>query len=154
MKQSVRMEELLPIMEEQLNQGVKVAFTPYGISMRPMLEHGRDQVYLEKVTKETVRRRDVVFYRTPGGQFVLHRIVKLTPDVFVTRGDHHCYNDMPQHYETLIGRVCRFERKGSQHQVHDLSYRTYVTFWLGTYPVRWLFHKCGHGLKLLIQRIV
>ena len=41
-----RLEQLLPIIEEQLQNGQSVRFTTNGTSMLPMLRDGKDQVLL------------------------------------------------------------------------------------------------------------
>ncbi len=151
MKQKIAMEDIMPLIREQLMQNGQVAFSPAGISMRPMLEGGRDTVYLERIVPEQLRKWDVILYRTPEGQYVLHRLIKKTESSFTTRGDHHFYSDRPQTFDTLIGRIYRFERNGKPHSVQDLSYRCYVWFWMMSYiprkGIRCIGCRCRKLLK-------
>ena len=71
--------ELLPIIDQKLKDGGKVSFTPYGISMMPLLFPGRDSVTIE-TPKRDLRKNDIVFYRRKNGQFVLHRVESVKKD--------------------------------------------------------------------------
>ncbi len=130
------MYDLMPLFKEQLENGKKVQFAPSGISMRPMLDDKVDQVYLEKATKENVRKKDVVLFQSDNGAYILHRIIKLDEQGFVTRGDHNYYNDKKQSYDKLIGKLYQFQHKGKKHSVCGLSYKMYVLIWLGSYLPR------------------
>lgn len=130
------MDDLMPLFKEQLENGKKVQFAPSGISMRPMLDDKVDQVYLKKATKENVRKKDVVLFQSDNGAYILHRIIKLDEQGFVTRGDHNYYNDKKQSYDKLIGKLYQFEHKGKKHSVCDLSYKMYVLIWLSSYLPR------------------
>ena len=44
-KMRVDMAEILPIVEEQLQAGKEVCFSPNGISMLPFIEPGKDSVF-------------------------------------------------------------------------------------------------------------
>lgn len=141
MKRQVRMEDLMPIFREQLEIGRKVQFVPSGISMRPMLDNKMDQAYLEKATRENVKKWDVVLFQNDNGAYIMHRVVKLDDDGFVTRGDNNYYNDKKQSYDALIGRLYQFEHKEKSYSVTALSYRLYVTMWMVSYLIRKLIVK-------------
>ena len=55
--------------------------------MYPMLRHRRDTVVIKSIDGE-ISKNDVVVYRVKSGKLVLHRVLKITPDVFVIRGDN------------------------------------------------------------------
>ena len=48
-EKQTRVEELLPLILEQLAAGQTVKFAPYGVSMLPMLRQGVDTVVLSPV---------------------------------------------------------------------------------------------------------
>jgi len=132
-KRQVKLDDLMPVFREQLEQNGKVAFTPAGTSMRPMLDHRKDEVYLVKVDKNSVKKWDVVLYQTEQGAYVMHRVIKLDSNGFITRGDNIYYNDAVQTYDRLIGKVFQFIHKGKQHSVTDFSYQCYTVFWVVSY---------------------
>ncbi len=135
------MDDLMPIFREQLENGRKVQFAPSGISMRPMLDNRVDQAYLEKATKDNVKKWDVVLFQSDNGAYVMHRVIRLDDEGFVTRGDNNYYNDKKQLYDTLIGRVYQFVHKGKMHSVDETSYKMYVVFWIVSYLPRKLLIK-------------
>ncbi len=151
MKQKVAMDDIMPLIQEQLMRNGRVAFSPAGISMRPMLESGRDTVYLERITPEQLHKWDVILYRTSGGQYVLHRLIKKTETGFIARGDNHFYPDSPQPFDTLIGRVYRFERSGKPYLVQSFSYRCYVWFWMLSYIPRKGIHCIACRCRKLLK---
>ena len=73
---SVRLAQLLPLMQERLAAGESVQFTPQGTSMRPTIYGGRDQVILSPLPPK-LKKYDLPLYRRDNGQFVLHRIVEV-----------------------------------------------------------------------------
>lgn len=154
MKKQITMEDLMPIFREQLESGKKVQFAPSGISMRPMLEHRVDQVFLEKATKENVKKWDVVLFKGDNGAYVLHRIIKLDAEGFVTRGDNNYYDDKKQSYDALIGRVYRYEHKGKERDVSDFLYKLYVVFWMSSYFVRNILVRIKNKIKRMGKKSV
>ncbi|MGN0172107.1 MAG: S24/S26 family peptidase, partial [Acutalibacteraceae bacterium] len=72
---TVALETLLPLIEDAFSRGQTVILPVTGGSMRPTLDQG-DTVTIVPVG-DTVRRGDVLLYRRPTGQFVLHRAVRV-----------------------------------------------------------------------------
>lgn len=141
MRRQVTMEDLMPIFREQLENGKKVQFAPSGISMRPMLDNKVDQVYIERATKDNIKKWDVVLYQNHFGAYIMHRVIKLDDEGFVTRGDNNYYNDKKQSYDTLIGRVYEFEHKGKKKSINAISYKVYAIVWIGSYFPRKFLRK-------------
>lgn len=121
------MEQLLPIIEEQLRNGQSVRFTTNGTSMMPMLRDGRDQVLLSPLP-ERLKKYDLPLYRRESGQFVLHRIVAVG-ETYTCVGDNQFDLELGLCHEQMIGVVTEFTRKGKTYTVNDLSYRLYCRFW-------------------------
>ena len=62
MNKIVQIEDIVPIIEEQLKSGGKVSFTPRGTSMLPLFRDNVDTVIL--ATPEfTLKKYNIVFYR-------------------------------------------------------------------------------------------
>lgn len=82
-----------------------------GGSMRGTLKEG-DRLWLRAVPAETLRRGDVVAYRS-GGQVMAHRIVGRQGAAFRVQGDGHWRPDAAAlDPENIIGRVEARERNG------------------------------------------
>lgn len=151
MKKQVTMEELMPLFREQLESGRKIQFAPAGISMRPMLEHKVDQVFLEKATKDNVKKWDVVLFKADNGAYILHRVISLNENGFVTRGDNNYGNDKWQPYDALLGKVYKYEHKGKMHEIGAFSYKVYVVFWMMSFGIRKLMMRLKNKLKSIIK---
>jgi hypothetical protein len=72
----IRLDELMPLIREQLAANKCVKFSPRGTSMLPMLRQGIDRVILSPAPQK-LRKYDLPLYRRENGQFVLHRVVKV-----------------------------------------------------------------------------
>ena len=127
MIKQTRLELLLPLIEEQLNNGQSVRFTPNGVSMLPMLRDGQDQVLLSPLPPH-LKKYDLPLYRRENGQFVLHRIVG-TGETYTCIGDNQFLLEHGLRREQMIGLVTEFTRNGKTYKVTDLSYRLYCRFW-------------------------
>jgi len=83
--------------------------TPYPMgavsssSMWPTLEKG-DLAFIRGIEKEEIKAGDIVVYRL-GGEFIIHRVVRLRDETLVTRGDANPRSDQPIGYDKVIGRV-------------------------------------------------
>ena len=75
--------------EKLLEQGKRLRIKPRGYSMYPLIVPGRDEVFVERVSSESLRRGDVVLYRRRDENIlVLHRIWKREGDAFFLVGDN------------------------------------------------------------------
>ena len=125
------LSELEPIIRERLAEGKTVRFSPMGTSMLPMLRQGKDSVVLSSFEEAGIKKYDVLFYKRKGGQFVLHRAVKLCPDgSFLCICDNQINTEKVERGQ-LIGVLKAFYRGERYVSVRSLTYRAYVCFWHG-----------------------
>jgi signal peptidase I len=114
----------------------------HGNSMAGTFRPG-DYLAIEPVRVADVRHGDVVVYRgqkeAGESEEIVHRVVAITPDGLVTRGDNNPrVDDMPVSQEALLGRVTHVERAGRVHPVWGgrwglLRLRA-LRFWRGARP--------------------
>ena len=134
---------LMPLIKEELAAGRSVRFSPSGTSMLPMLQDGRDQVVLSPLPKK-LRKYDLPLYQRENGQYVLHRIVKVS-DEYVCIGDNQFVTETGLRHDQMIAVVTSFIRKGKEYRTDALGYRIYCRFWHYTrFPrrvFRWLCSK-------------
>ena len=124
-KKGVRLEELFPIIEEKLRLGGRVTFRPHGISMRPLIRQGKDSVTVGAWDK-TPQVGDVIFYRRPDGQFVLHRIVGEDKNGYILCGDNQRILEHGVKPEWIIGILTAVSRKDKVLEVDGKIYKRYV----------------------------
>ncbi len=131
---SVRLQEVMPMILEQLEQGRTVCFTPRGTSMLPMILGGRDQVVLAPITAP-LKKYDLPLYQRKSGQYVLHRIVE-AGQTYTCIGDNQFAYEPGVAREQMLAVVVGFVRKGKTWSVDSLAYRMYCRLW-----------HCSRGLR-------
>jgi hypothetical protein len=125
--QAASMEVLGPLMQERLEAGQSVRFSPRGVSMLPMLRQGRDSVVLSPLP-EQLKRYDIPLYRRADGSYILHRIVE-TGDTFTCLGDNQFVSEPGVTRAQMIGIVSGFYREDRFHPVTERRYQLYCRIW-------------------------
>ncbi len=78
--------------EEIIERDGQVLETTYGQSMQPMLRQGENPIVISKITSP-VKKGDVILFRCESGKYLLHRIIKIRKQGYLTRGDNNLFND-------------------------------------------------------------
>lgn len=128
----------IPHVRALIEEGRTVRFRAMGWSMRPLIEHARDDVLLSGYGAATPQRYDVVLAATDRGGFVLHRIVRIDGDHYTLQGDgnwrgvEHCTR------ADIIAKAVAFYRKGHAQPLRTDSrtWRCYSRLWVALRPVR------------------
>lgn len=144
----VRLEQLLPLIQEQLSAGKSVSFSPNGTSMLPMLHQGRDTVVLSPVP-DRLQKYDLPLYRRDSGQFVLHRVIAVG-DTYTCMGDNQFDPEPNLRHNQMIAVVTAFTHHGKQYAVTDGRYRLYCRFWHHSRPLRRFWRR---GIGFLKRRL-
>lgn len=147
----IRLEQLLPLIEEQLAVGKSVKFMPRGVSMLPMLRQGIDSVVLSPVP-EKLKKYDLPLYRRNSGQFVLHRIVQVG-ETYTCIGDNQFVYEPGLKHEQMVGLVTAFYRDKKQIKTSALSYQIYCRVWYYSRPVRHFWQRGVSWLKSHIRKM-
>lgn len=121
----VHLEDMWPVMKEQIDSGGSVRFGPKGISMLPLIRQGLDTVVLEKAP-DTLKKYDIPLYRRKDGQFVLHRVVGINKNGYITRGDNQVINEFNVKHSQVLAIVTGFYREDKYVSVNDPEYLKYV----------------------------
>ncbi len=146
MNKRVKLEETLPILQEQLDAGGRVSFRIHGISMMPMLRDRQDSVTLCK-PQSPPKKLDIILYRRADGSFVLHRIVGIKDGGYVCRGDNQTSDEYPVKDEDIIAVVSEYTRNGKRKSISCISHRIYTFLWVNTVFIRKLFARIKHNRK-------
>ena len=129
--------------EEILEQEGRLVYTNVGVSMLPLLRQGRDLFIVEKRGADRLRAGDVVLYRRPPHQYVLHRIVQVREKDYVILGDNCVGREYGITDGDILGVMTGFVRNGRQHAVTERGYRLYSFC---------MVH--GAGLRIFCKRAV
>lgn len=130
----VSLENMYPIIKEQLENGGTVKMPITGTSMLPLLIEGRD--YVEIVKCDAPKTGDIIFYRRDDGHFVLHRIIGKDEKGYILCGDNQVIKEYGICDNHIIGVVKSIKRKGKSFSVEKLSYRIYSCLWTTLLPIR------------------
>lgn len=127
--------------EAQLDEHGVYYATTVGDSMAPLFHTHQKVVFLRKKTGR-LRRLDVPLVRRDDGGYVLHRIVRVLPDGYVTRGDNRLHCDPPVREDQVLARMEGYYTGSVYTPVTAPRYRAYVCFWAGRNPWRLAFLAC------------
>ena len=145
LSKDVRLEQVMPLIREQLASGRTVRFSPRGISMLPMLRYGLDDVILSPLP-EKLRKYDLPLYQRDDGHYILHRIVKVA-DTYTCIGDNQFDYEQGVRHDQLIAIVTGFYREGKYWSVTDPRYRIYCRLRHYSRPLRHLWRRGKGWLK-------
>lgn len=133
--------------EQCLAENGFLTYRVKGTSMEPMLKQGRDLFTVVPKGQARCKKYDVVLYRRPPDQYVLHRIIEVRPDSYVILGDNCVAKEYGIRDEDILGVMTSFLRRGCQVPVSDRRYQVYCHIWVFLHPVRnlwkrWKGHLC------------
>lgn len=134
-----QLDQLIPLIEEELAAGRSVRFSPNGVSMLPMLREGIDSVVLSPLP-EKLRKYDLPLYRRTSGQYVLHRVIK-AGQTYTCIGDNQFYNEYGLEHNQMIAIVSSFYRKDKEIRTSNPLYRLYCYIWHYSRPIRHLWKR-------------
>ncbi|MBP3313657.1 MAG: S24/S26 family peptidase [Oscillospiraceae bacterium] len=123
MSKQVALDDLMPIIQEQLDRGDLVRLIPQGTSMLPMIHPGEDTVILRRADA-TIRKYDIVLYRRKDGKYVLHRIVRVG-ETYTALGDNCVMLEKGIQHEQILAVVFRCYHGDKEIPMHGPKYRIY-----------------------------
>ena len=140
--------ELLPEIIKLLNEGHSVTLLLRGYSMRLFLEDKRDKALLVKATE--IKKGMPVLAETNFGHYVLHRVIEISGNDVVLRGDgnigvEHCK------LSDIKGEAIGFYRKGRKKldMTSGWKWKVYSLFWTRLLPIR-RYLLAAYKIKLRI----
>lgn len=142
-------QELIPPLLKLLEDTPTVPLLISGSSMSPFLVHGRDTVYLSKITYPP-RRGDMILYRRDNGKFVLHRVYE-TGDTYTMVGDAQTLLERGIRPDQLLARVTSVCRKGKMLQKGSFWWDFFEKTWIRMVAARPAVRSAYSHLKNLFD---
>lgn len=127
MDRTVSLANLGDFVKERLLLGRSVEIAVTGNSMFPLFVNKRDMVVLSPVIR--LKKRQICFYQTESGQYLLHRIVKITKAGVIFLGDNRIDPEIPLSKDRVYGVVTEYVRRGKRKKVNCLFQRIYAFIW-------------------------
>ena len=132
--------------EDVLNKDGELYFTNVGYSMYPLIKEREDILHI--VQSNTYKKGDIILFKSKEDHYVLHRILKIKKDKFITAGDYNYFKDQPIIKEQILGLLISIKKKDGK--VIDLSKdKKARKFWYTNFfPIKAFFQKVGRVLHL------
>jgi len=140
--------------EEYLEQYGDLTYCNVGTSMLPLIKQGRDLFTITKKGEERCKKYDVVLYRRPPGQYVLHRIIEVRPDDYVILGDNCIKKEYGITDDDILGVMTGFMRKGKNYTCENFWYKVYSRVWVACAPVRILVKRGIWWAKRTVKKMI
>ena len=128
----------LPQVSELLMEGKTVTLRARGVSMRPFIEHDRDDLVFAYRTD--IKVGDVVLAEVSKGHFVCHRIEQIKGISVTLRGDGNVRGTESCTLADIRGKLIKVNRLGKVYDLEtDRFWHYYSIVWPKLLPVRrWL----------------
>lgn len=126
--------QLIPQLLALLNETNSVPLVITGSSMTPFLVHGRDTVYLSKITYPP-KRGDMILYQRSNGKYVLHRVYQ-TGEAFTMVGDAQTDLEHGIRLDQMLAQVTAVRRKGKLLQKGDPCWDFFEKVWIRMVSLR------------------
>lgn len=144
MKSKIINNELFfPEIAQLVESGERVLIRVKGNSMRPFIRGGKDFVALEKPGNTSFKRGNILLVRLAGGQYVLHRIERLTESSIKLRGDGNISLFESCSYENVIAEATEVKKEGRSIIKGSLTWNLFKYLWPANPFFRRVVFKLG-----------
>ena len=123
-KTSIELDKMRTAISEVISSGGEFRLFPRGTSMLPLLREETDSVVL--VSPEDIKKGDILLYRRDNGQFVLHRVVKISGGEYFMCGDNQFSVEHGVRTENILAKTAYFYRGSDKISLSDPAYKKYV----------------------------
>lgn len=144
-KQDFKIEEMYPLISEIISSGGSFRLFPKGISMLPTIKQGQDSV--ELAAPKRLKKYDIVLYKRPNGQFVIHRIIKIKDDEATLCGDNQVALENGVDVNDILAKVTGIYKGEKLFKNTDFSYKFYSFFWANTRIIRRIYRGIKRRIK-------
>lgn len=142
---NVLMEEYRRILREE-PEVEALPLVISGSSMSPFLIHGRDVVYLSRLTRP-IRRGDALLYRRRTGQYVLHRVYRVDAGGLTMVGDAQTELEPGIQPDQVIAIMTKAVRKGRELSASSFWWQFFEKVWIRMVPLRPCIHRMYTRLR-------
>ncbi len=152
--------DFLELNKAVLKNGNILRFRIKGKSMQPFLRD-KEIVLIESFQPEELKAGDIIFYRVPPSQIVIHRLIQRDKSsgkiLFITKGDASFYFDPYVNPEDILGKIIAVERDGKEIKLDTRIAKLKAYFYVRCFLIRrrvWLIPaKLKKQVGLVLRRL-
>ena len=138
--------------EEEINKNGVLVYKNVGVSMLPLIKQNRDVLIIEKPTR-TIKKYDVVLYKRPNGEYVLHRVIKVKNGQFVMCGDNQNYKEYGITNDNVLWILTSIERSGKVIKINEGKNKIYAHLITDFYPVRFIILRIRNYCSNILSHV-
>ena len=141
--------------EKEIAEKGRLTYTGKGVSMWPLIRQKKDVVVIER-PQGKLKKYDVALYKTDKNKhrYTLHRIIGVTENGYVCRGDNCMRKEYGITDEMIIGVMKGLYRDGKKVSLNSAGYKAYVTLILISYPIRFCFYVIKRPLRKIKRTLI
>lgn len=141
--------------EKEIAEKGRLTYTGKGVSMWPLIRQKKDLVVIER-PKGRLKKYDVALYKTnkKSNRYTLHRIIGVTENGYVCRGDNCMKKEYGITEEMIIGVMTELYRSGKKISLDSAGYKAYVVTNRLLFPVRFCFYTIVRLLRKIKRTII
>ena len=141
--------------EKEIAEKGRLTYTGKGVSMWPLIRQKKDLVVIER-PKGRLKKNDVALYKTnvKSNRYTLHRLIGVTENGYVCRGDNCMKKEYGITEEMIIGVMTEFYRSGKKISLDSAGYKAYVVTNRLVFPVRYCFYIVIRILRKIKRTII
>lgn len=144
----VLLEEYRELLKDESVEALPLVIS--GNSMSPFLIHGRDTIYISRLTRP-VKRGDVLLYQRDSGAYILHRVYKIESDSFTMVGDAQTELESDIRPDQVIAIMTSAIRKGKIEAPGTFWWEFFETVWIRVLPFRPSIRKIYTTISRLLK---
>jgi len=137
--------------EEYIEKNGSLTYTNVGVSMMPLLRQGKDLFTVTKRNGERCKKGDVVLYKRPPDQYVLHRIIEVRENDYVILGDNCVNKEYGIKDSDILGVMTGYIKNQKEHSISDNSYKLYSFIIMKTIGLRIFLKKTKIKVKKIFK---
>ena len=145
----VLLEEYRELLKDENVEALPLVIS--GNSMSPFLIHGRDTIYLSRLTRP-VKRGDVLLYQRNNGAYILHRVFKIENDSLIMVGDAQTELESGIRPDQVIAIMSSAEHKGKKQAPGSFWWEFFEKVWIRMVPLRPIVRKVYTAVSRLLKR--
>ena len=141
--------------EKEIAEKGRLTYTGKGVSMWPLIRQKKDVVVIER-PKGRLKKNDVALYKTNknSNRYTLHRIIDVTENGYICRGDNCMKKEYGITEEMIIGVMTELYRGGKKISLESVGYKAYVVTNRLSFPVRFCFYIIVRLLRKIKRTII